>query len=101
MSWAVATGLACAMPWIAAPLVTALRLSRSRSLDEAPPLAPDDAPLLSVIVPARDEEQNIERCLRSILETSYQRLDVVLVDDHSRDATGEIAARIADEDARL
>jgi len=90
-----------ALPWIAAPVVTAMRLTRSRSLDEASPVAPDDAPFLTVIVPARDEEENVERCLRSILASSYPRLEVVLVDDHSRDATRAIAERIAREDARL
>lgn len=101
MSSALVSGVASALPWIVAPLVTALRLSRSRTLDEASPIAPPDVPLLSVIVPARDEESNVERCLRSILATTYSRLEVVLVDDHSRDATGEIATRIARDDPRL
>ena len=90
-----------ALPWIAAPVVTAFRLSRSRSLDEVPPDAPDDAPSLTVIVPARDEEENVERCLRSILASTYPRLEVVLVDDHSRDATRAITERIARQDSRL
>lgn len=95
------TGLALALPWLVAPIATAIRLSRSRSLDEESSAAPDDAPLVSLIVPARDEEQNIERCLRSALASSYPRLEVVLVDDHSRDATAAIAGRIAAEDSRL
>lgn len=94
-------GVAWASPWIVAPVVTAFRLSRSRSLDEVPPDAPDDAPSLTVIVPARDEEENVERCLRSILASTYPRLEAVLVDDHSRDATRAIAERIAREDSRL
>ncbi|HEX2778437.1 MAG TPA: glycosyltransferase family 2 protein [Gemmatimonadaceae bacterium] len=95
------TGLALAIPWLAAPIVTAIRLSRSRSLDEESSAPPADEPLVSLIVPARDEEHNIERCLRSALAARYPRLEVILVDDHSRDATAAIAERIAASDSRL
>ena len=52
-------------------------------------------PLLSVIVPARDEAVNIERCVRSILGTAYRPVEVIVVDDRSSDATPEIVARLA------
>lgn len=93
-------GLALSLPWIVAPLVTAWRAADSRSLDEESADPPADAPLVSVIIPARDEEANIERCLRSVLATSWPRLEVIVVDDHSRDATAAIAARIAGADSR-
>jgi chlorobactene glucosyltransferase len=95
------TGLALALPWIAAPLITAWRAADSRSLDEESPIPPDDPPLVSVIVPARDEAANIERCVRSVLATSYPRAEVIVVDDHSVDATAAIVSRIAAMDDRL
>lgn len=94
-------GLALSLPWILAPLATAWRAADSRSLDEERPLPPDDPPLVSVVVPARDEELNIARCLRSVLATTWPRLEVIVVDDHSRDATAAIAAEIAAGDPRL
>lgn len=94
-------GAALALPWIAAPLITAWRAADSRSLDEESPAPPDVAPLVSVIVPARDEAANIERCVRSVLATSYPRLEVIVVDDHSADGTNAIASRIAAGDQRL
>jgi cellulose synthase/poly-beta-1,6-N-acetylglucosamine synthase-like glycosyltransferase len=63
------------------------------------PLAPEH-PFVSVIVPARDEEDTIEACLHSILANDYpaDRFEVIVVDDLSRDAT---AARVRSLQARL
>ncbi len=97
----IIVGLALALPWIVAPLVAAWRAAGSRSLDEESPDAPSDAPLISVIIPARDEAPNIERCLRSVLATGYPNVEVIVVDDHSTDGTGAIAARIAAADSRV
>jgi chlorobactene glucosyltransferase len=52
-------------------------------------------PLVSVIVPARDEAVNIERCVSSILATAYRPVEVIVVDDRSSDATPEIVERLA------
>jgi chlorobactene glucosyltransferase len=52
-------------------------------------------PLVSVIVPARDEAANIEACVRSILATRYAPLELIVVDDRSRDDTAAIVARLA------
>jgi chlorobactene glucosyltransferase len=62
---------------------------------------PPDAPSVSVVIPARNESRNIERCVRSVLAAAYPKLEVIVVDDHSDDGTGEIARAIARDDARL
>lgn len=54
----------------------------------APP--PANPPLISVCVPARNEERNIRRCVESILAQDYPNLEVIVVDDRSTDATSEI-----------
>lgn len=56
---------------------------------------------LSVIIPARNEAAGIERCVRSILTSTYTPLEVLVVDDRSTDATAQIVAGIAREDSRL
>ena len=94
-------GLALALPWIIAPLIALWRAAGSRSLDEECADPPDDPPLVSVIIPARDEASNIERCIHSVLATTYPRVEVIVVDDHSGDGTGAIALRIAVADPRL
>jgi chlorobactene glucosyltransferase len=56
---------------------------------------------LTVIVPARNEENNIGECLRALLASEYSALSVVVVDDSSSDRTAEIARELASRDARL
>jgi chlorobactene glucosyltransferase len=47
-------------------------------------------PLISVLVPARNEERNIRRCIESLLSQDYQNLEIIVLDDQSTDRTGEI-----------
>ncbi len=60
-----------------------------------------EAPLVSIVVPARNEELNIERCVRSLLAQSWPRFELVVVDDGSTDATPKILARLSQENSHL
>jgi len=62
---------------------------------------PPDPPLISVLVPARDEAGQIEQCLQSILRQDYPRFELVVIDDRSTDGTGEILDRMAAGDRRI
>ena len=77
------------------------RARGSRSLDDEAAEAPADAPLVSVVIPARNEARNIERCAQSVLATGYPSVQVVIVDDRSEDGTGDIARALARTDSRV
>ncbi len=98
---AFTTGLLWSLPWIVPPIAVIVRSLKSCSLDDSQPDVGPDGPLVSVIIPARNEARNIERCVRSVLSTTYPNLEVIIVDDHSSDGTGDIARRIAESDSRL
>lgn len=67
----------------------------------ARPFAAEEAPLVSIMVPAKDEEDSIESCLTSLLAQDYPNFEVLVVDDRSDDRTAEIVSRMAAGDSRL
>ena len=60
-----------------------------------------DPPLVSVILPAKDEETNVSDCLLSLCGQSYPNLEILVVDDRSSDRTGDIARELAAGDPRI
>ncbi len=68
----------------------ALRPPRERRRD-------DRLPLISVIVPAYNEAEVIEASIRSLLRLDYPHVEILVVDDGSRDTTAARARRVAEE----
>ena len=60
-----------------------------------------DMELVSVVIPARDEEGAIERAIRSVQQQSYRNLQIVVVDGGSTDRTVELAKAMAVQDPRV
>ena len=61
----------------------------------------EDLPLVSVIVPAYNAEQFIARTLLSVLNQTYKNLEILVIDDGSKDRTVEIVEQIAKKDSRV
>lgn len=57
--------------------------------------------LISVIVPVYNVEEYIEQCVNSIRAQTYTNLEIILVDDGSKDSSGLICDKLAQEDARI
>ena len=58
------------------------------------------APLVSVIVPARNEEAALETCLDSLVRQTGANFEIIVVDDHSTDRTREIANSFSQQNLR-
>ncbi|BDZ51547.1 hypothetical protein GCM10025867_37880 [Frondihabitans sucicola] len=79
-------------------------MRQNRTRTPAPPTEEnpiDTAPLVSVVIPARDVEPWIDELLASVLAQGGDELQVVVVDDHSTDGTGERLAEHARRDGRI
>lgn len=104
MLWwiSLAAGWLVAAVWAysSARIVRFLRGNRLADRAGAMP-NPDVWPKVSIVVPACDEAERIEEALRSLARLDYPALEVIAVNDRSRDETGAILDRIAAEDPRV
>jgi chlorobactene glucosyltransferase len=92
------TELFPALPWLA-PFAGLVRLADRRpNLSDA---APVEGPLVSVVIPARNESQTIKAVVRFILTSSYGAFELLVVDDRSTDDTAAIVERLAAGDPRI
>jgi chlorobactene glucosyltransferase len=80
-------------------LINAITFRRPRASRIAH--ADSDLPFISILVPARNEEENIEDCLRSLLALNYPHFEVLALDDGSTDSTYSILCRLRDQDYKL
>jgi glycosyltransferase involved in cell wall biosynthesis len=63
--------------------------------------APTDTPLVSILIPARDEERNIGRILSDLVRVPYPNLEILVYDDESTDRTAQIVEDSAARDRRV
>jgi glycosyltransferase involved in cell wall biosynthesis len=73
----------------------------TRFLRDVVPVSPVPLPKVSIIIPACNEERNIEEALQSVLNQDYQNLEILVINDRSIDSTGAILKRISERDKRL
>ncbi len=62
---------------------------------------PDRFPSISVLIPARNEEDTIGICLKSMQQQHYPEYEIIVLDDGSTDKTAEIVREIASGDKRI
>ncbi len=100
--WATLPAAASAAIAAQAAILAAVNLRRYRPMRVVSDRRVDEPlPLVSVCIPARNEEANIEACVRSILGSRSARVEVLCYDDQSSDRTPAILARLAAEDRRV
>lgn len=60
-----------------------------------------DNPKVSIIIPARNEEEFIGKCLDSLIEQDYTNYEIIAIDDSSDDATGKIISEYAKKNSKI
>jgi len=58
-------------------------------------------PKVSIILPARNEEKYLAKCLDTLIDQDYQNYEIVVIDDSSEDATREIIAEYAKKNSKI
>jgi glycosyltransferase involved in cell wall biosynthesis len=103
LSWIAGTILALA--WFSRIVDAALGMPSVTDISKPEwnrnPVSPVGNPRVSIIVPARNEEEDIEQSLTSLLALDYDNYEVIAVNDRSTDGTGEIMERLANSAQRL
>jgi Glycosyl transferase family 2 len=98
MTWTVLAALSLILAGIPALLFVA----NLRAYRPPPRPGPDGAPpAISLLIPARDEQGSIDRAVSAALASRGVALEVIVLDDHSRDATAAIVAELAARDPRV
>src|SRR5215217_7919172 len=98
--WSFALGLS-ALYWGYVALQLARAMRQVPQLAELQPPVPSHWPRVSLVIPACNEADTLEPALRSRLREDYPELELVVIDDRSTDATGEIVDRVAAADFRV
>lgn len=88
---------------VGAMVMTLINLSVYRTPTKVPTSPADGGAdeLVSICVPARNEEANLEAVVRSLLAQTHRNIEVLVYNDHSTDRTGEILQRLMSDDARV
>ena len=91
-------GVILALAWFSRIVDAALGMPSvvdvSRREWDRNPVSPCGNPRVSIIVPARNEEDSIEQSLQTLLALDYDNYEVIAVNDRSTDRTGEIMERV-------
>lgn len=58
-------------------------------------------PKLSIIIPSYNAEKTLEMCINSIQKTNYDNLEIIIVNDGSKDETEKVALKLQKQDSRI
>ncbi len=99
----ILTSLSCLvfLVWTSRHLLISREQKSQFLLTGESPGPPEGAPLISVVIAAKDEADNIGPCVRSLLEQDYPSFEIIVCNDRSTDETAAIVERIAASDERV
>ncbi len=86
----------------AAALLASLHINSKKSeCVEVTPLPDKRLPSVSVLIPARNETAELEACLQTLVASTYQKLEILVLDDCSQDRTPEVIKKFAHDGVRF
>jgi cellulose synthase/poly-beta-1,6-N-acetylglucosamine synthase-like glycosyltransferase len=88
------------LTWLGYGAMTYFGRTKMRLLDKERP-APANPPHVTILIPAKDEGPRIRSCLESAINQDYAYVDVIAIDDRSKDDTGKIMDEMAAANPRL
>lgn len=104
-TWLTVTAWATVLLWLVGAFLTVsgrLRRKPLTPVSVARPKTAADLPLVSILVPARNEEHRVlSNCIRSLLAQDYEPLEIIAVNDRSTDATKTILQEVAETNPKL
>ncbi len=86
--------------WVVLLLYDARELSYYKEYS-LPSTGSSSQQLVSVVIPARNEEARIENCVDSVINQSHKNLEIIVVDDESSDGTGDLVSKYQALDQRI
>lgn len=87
--------------WIAGLIITARIVRRVPALENFEPAIPENWAMVSILVPARNEEESIMDTANRLLDLDYPSLEIILINDRSDDGTGRIMDELAGSSKRI
>lgn len=90
-----------ALFWLTYGLHVTIGAFRLPWLKDCSPAADEDCPRISLLFSARDEEEKLPAALATLVSLDYPNLEIIAVDDRSKDATGQILDEFAGKHAQL
>lgn len=94
-AYAVAVASLCRSVWLTRRLMREQRAAPPRDATSA------QLPSIDVVIPVKDEEKNIARCIDSVVRQNYAGCRVIVVNDRSTDRTAEIVREIAQRESSV
>lgn len=105
LGWLVVIETWLVLVWAFRHLAITVVFWRTPWLDLRSPRFRTDAveapPKVSILLPCKDEQENVAACAADLLAQNYPDLEVIIIDDRSSDGTGEAAQKVAAADSRV
>ena len=95
---AILIGICGAWIFLLRSMITSFKLTPY--LDKFEP-KPHNNPKVSIILPARNEEEFLPKCLDTLSNQDYSNYEIIAIDDSSEDSTGKIISEYAKKDSKI